>query len=450
MERLYKFFKNIQNLKRKKRRGWLLHQIENSESTASHTFRTTLSSWVLGRETSLNTEKIIKMALVHDLCEALTFDETPYDPLLPKRIKNEEDIKKINEILEKWPEFTFEEKEEKVRRKRQREVRAFKKLVDDLPSALKTEMEELWIEFEDNITQEARFVNQVDKAENLLQGLEYWERYGRIKVDLWLRWAKGVFDNPLIIEFEKAIERRFVEKPEKRAEKMDKIVDFLTGAGRLKEIERRKWVFRKVPNPEKVADHVFSTALMTWVFSKGKNLNQKKLLKAALVHELGKSFLEKDSTPHFILFPNLREEIKEIMKEPFRFFPALRKETLENLKKKYKAESGLSSKRKEKNFEEEFKKERKSLERLIANLSEPFQEEILGLWEQYYCGLSEEGRFVQQVDILDNLFQASKYYTEDKNFPIESWWQEIGEKIEEPLLIEFIRSLYKKEKPPSK
>jgi len=445
MEKLYNFFKNIQKLKRKKRRGWLLHQIEDSESTASHIFRTAILSWVLGKEKGLNVERIIKMALVHDLCEVLTFDETPYDPLLPERIDKEEDRKKTSEILEKWPEFTLKQKEEKVRKKKQRELRAFKKLILDLPSGLKEEMENLWLDFEENVSQEAKFVNQADKAENLLQGLEYWERYGRIKVNLWLRWAKGIFDDPLIIEFEKAIERRFVEKPQKREEKMDKILDFLIGVGRLKSKERRKWIFRKVPNPEKVADHVFSTSLKTWVFSRGRGLNQKKLLKMALVHELGKAYLEDDTTPHFILFPNLREEIKELIKKPFKFFPEVREETLKNLRENYKASSGLSRKRKEKTFEKEYKKEKKSLEKLISGLSEGFKEEILGLWDQYYRGLSREGRFIQQIDILDNLFQASGYYQEDRDFPIESWWMEIGEKIEEPLLLDFIKSLYNKE-----
>lgn len=444
MSKLCVFFENVQRLKRKKRRGWLVHRIEDSESTSSHIFRMAILSWILARGKGLNTEKVIKMALVHDLCEALTFDETPYDPLLPKKIGSVKAQKKAKEILEKWPKFTLEEKEEKDRKKMQREFKAFDKLVADLPQDLKNEMEELWLDFERGSSPEARFVRQTDKLENFLQGIEYWERYGTIQVKLWVRWAKGLFDDPLLIEFERAIERKFIEKPLKRGEKIDKTLDFLVEVGRLKNKERKKWIFRKVPRPEKIADHAFLSAIMAWVFSKGKKFNQKNLLKMALFHELGKVYLE-DSAPHYVLFPNMREEIKMLVREPSKFFPEMREDILRNFQKKYKPLFFNFPKRsKGKVFEDEYRKEKKSLQNLISSLPESLADEILRLWEEYYKGLSREGRFMQQIDILENFFQAIKYYREDKNFPIETWWSEIGEKIEEESLLRFIKLLHKK------
>jgi putative hydrolase of HD superfamily len=443
MQDLNNFFTNIQKLKRKKRRGWLVHRIEDSESTASHIFRMAILSWILGREKGLNSEKVIKMALVHDLCEVFTFDETPYDPFLPKKIDSSKSQVEAKKILEKWPPFTLEQKEEKSKKKREREFRALNKLVANLKGDLKDEMIEIWLDFENGLSQEARFLKQTDKAENFLQGMEYWERYGTIKANLWIRWAKGLFDDPLLVEFEKAVERRFFGNPSERKSPMDKILDFLIEVGKLKSKKRKKWIFRKVTKPEKIADHVFLTSIMVWVFSQNKDLSQKKLLKMTLCHEFGKIYLE-DSTPHFILFPNLREEIRVLIQDPSRFFPKMREDVLKSFQKEYKPWFlNFPKRNKEKVFDKEYKKEKKSFKKVISLLPETLADEILNLWEQYYKGLSREGRFVQQIDILENFFQAINYYKENKDFPIEAWWSEIGEKIEEESLLSFIKLLHK-------
>lgn len=443
MGNLFVFFRNIQELKEKKRRGWLLHQIKDSENTSSHIFRMAILAWLLGRKKGLNIEKVIKMALIHDIGEALTFDETPYDPLLPRETDSAQTKSQVNNILQKWPKFTLEQKKEKVSKKEQREYQALKKILSDLPLSLREEMENLWLDFEKGFSKEARFVKQIDKAENFLQGFEYWEKYGRIQIHLWIRWIKEIFDDPLLISFEEAIERRFIKKSKDRKKDIDKLLDFLIEIGELKNKERPKWIFRKVPNPEKIADHSFATAIMAWVFSKDKNLNQRRLLKMALIHELSKVYAE-STRIEYTLSPNLREEIRKMINEPSKFSPLKRGEILKELQKKYKKWPKLSKKKKEKIFEERYKKEKKSLEKLTFFLPKELKEEIRDLWNQYRRGLTREGRFLQQIDITENFFQALKYYQADKNFPIESWWNEIGEKIEEPILLNFIESLNKK------
>ena len=69
MKELLNFFIEVGKLKRKNRRGWQVHQIKNSESTAEHIFRVAIIAWILGEKKRLNLEKVIKMALIHDLCE---------------------------------------------------------------------------------------------------------------------------------------------------------------------------------------------------------------------------------------------------------------------------------------------------------------------------------------------------------------------------------------------
>jgi putative hydrolase of HD superfamily len=203
MEKLLNFLIEVGKLKRKQRRGWQVHRIKNPETTAEHIFRMTIIAWILGRKRKLNMERVIKMALVHDLCEVYAPDITPYDPLLPK------DKKKIIEVLKHWPKFTPALKIKKHRDKYKIEEKALDKLISKLPPDLKAEIKNLWIDFEKGLTKEGRFVKQVDKVENILQGLEYWKKHGRIQHKLWMRWAKEILDDPVLLKFIRTLEDKF-------------------------------------------------------------------------------------------------------------------------------------------------------------------------------------------------------------------------------------------------
>ncbi|MCL5010752.1 MAG: HD domain-containing protein [Patescibacteria group bacterium] len=212
MDNFLNFFINIGKLKDKKRRGWLTHQIDNCETTASHTFRLAVLAWMFGKRKRFNTEKMIKMALAHDLCEVFAKDETPYDPLLPANFNSLQDKKKTEMILSKWPKFSLVQKQKKSELKHKRECAALKKLTAKLPLHWGKEIMDLWNDFEFGLSREGRFMKQLDKAENFLQGMEYWKKYGRIKKDLWVRWIKEIFDDPVLLEFEKSIEKKLIKK----------------------------------------------------------------------------------------------------------------------------------------------------------------------------------------------------------------------------------------------
>jgi len=444
MKRFIKFFFNIQKLKEKKRRGWLLHQIENSESTASHIFRVAVLAWMLGKKERLNTEKLLKMALVHDVCEIFTFDETPYDPLLPKDVKTSKNLAEAQKILGKWPKFTFKQKKQKVFRKREREYKACLKLFSFLPQKLRNNLEALWLEFEDGLSREGRFLKQIDKGENFLQGMEYWENYGRIQRDLWIRWAREIFDKPILIEFEKAIERRFYEQKKYQKKEIDKILDFLINLGKLKTIRREGWVLRKVPEPETVAGHCFSVALMAWILAEKRRLNTEKLIKMALIHKFSKVYLP-EFTPYDYILPNPREEIRRMIKEPSKFSRKKREEVMRQIEKLYKVWPKFSKKTREKIFQKEYRKEEKALRKLVSQLPEGLRNEITFLWKDFKQGLSREGKFLHQVKKIESLLQAVQYAERDKNFPIEPWWMEIREEIDDPSLIKLVDTLSKME-----
>ncbi len=206
MEELLNFFIEVGKLKGKSRRGWQVHQIKNSESTAEHIFRMSIIAWILSSRKKLNLERVIKIALAHDLCEVYSKDLTPYDPLLPKNKK------RIMKVLKHWPKFTPALKIKTYNGKFKSESRALDKLTSKLPSGLKAEIKNLWLDFEKGLTKEGRFVKQIDKVENLLQGLEYWKKYGRIQHKLWMRWIKEILDDPVLLEFVRTAEKIFCKK----------------------------------------------------------------------------------------------------------------------------------------------------------------------------------------------------------------------------------------------
>lgn len=213
---LIDFLINIGKLKRKKRKGWtILHKIKNSESTSDHIFRVAIFAWIFGREKKINVERAIKMALVHDLCEVYAEDQTPYDSLLPK----DKDRKKIKEIIKKRsrPQYSKEEREKNIKEKFEKEIKGLNRLIAKLPNNLKSEILNLWIDFEMRASKEAQFVKQTDKMENLLQALEYWQEQGQIQRDLWIISAKEWCTDPLLIDVLNNIDKKFSKKITKKS-----------------------------------------------------------------------------------------------------------------------------------------------------------------------------------------------------------------------------------------
>jgi len=108
MDATIKFFIEIGKLKKMPRRGWVIRGVKNPESIAEHSFRATIMAWILAgyKNKKINMEKLLKMALVHDLCEIYAGDITPYDSILPK------DNEAKKELLKTWPRFTEKQKKD--------------------------------------------------------------------------------------------------------------------------------------------------------------------------------------------------------------------------------------------------------------------------------------------------------------------------------------------------
>lgn len=134
-------FRHVQKLKTTPRSGWLRFDIEKPESIAAHSYGVALLAWVLSKGKDLDSEKMIKMALVHDLGEALAGDLTPYD----KEYKRESLL-----VAEKLRE-----------------------IVSALPEGLRGEMLSLYDELVSRKSEEARIVNMADDLDMALTASEY-------------------------------------------------------------------------------------------------------------------------------------------------------------------------------------------------------------------------------------------------------------------------------------
>ncbi len=139
---MLKFFSSIGRLKAERRRGWVQKlRVKDAESVADHSYRVALISMVYSDLKGLDTARVMKIALLHDLPEALVGDSMPGE--LPRRAK-----------LVK-------------------ERAALVRLLKSFSLQLRSEYKDLWEEYVRGSTPEADLVKQVDKLELILQAREY-------------------------------------------------------------------------------------------------------------------------------------------------------------------------------------------------------------------------------------------------------------------------------------
>ena len=136
------FFKTAANLKKISRQGWIDKLLlDNPESVADHTYSMAIIGMVISDLENYNSEKIIKMILLHDLAESKIGDITPEQ--LNKEKKNE------------------------------LENNVFNKIIKNLPNLIKSQYLQIWQEYQENTSLESKLVHQIDKLEMALQAKIY-------------------------------------------------------------------------------------------------------------------------------------------------------------------------------------------------------------------------------------------------------------------------------------
>jgi 5'-deoxynucleotidase YfbR-like HD superfamily hydrolase len=147
------FFTHLTKLKHIPRTGWVRDKIPDPESVAEHSFKAAIMAMVLADtlKMELDKEKLLKMALVHDVAESIIGDLIVFDPkgrIIPE--------------LEKA--------------KLEKEIAAFKRIFEGIPNG--DEYIALFDDFNNQKSEEARIFKELDRLENAFQAAEYESRYG--------------------------------------------------------------------------------------------------------------------------------------------------------------------------------------------------------------------------------------------------------------------------------
>lgn len=154
---LDKVFHDFLTLKKIRRTGWQLRGIRNGESLADHCFGVTLLTFMLADvvQADINRDRAVAIAIVHELGECRVGD-IPYIAL-----KYFPDKSKI-------------------------ETEAVEDILGPLGEKITSASLELFKEFEEGSTLEARFVKAIDKLDMLITAAEY-EKTGFASLsDFWV------------------------------------------------------------------------------------------------------------------------------------------------------------------------------------------------------------------------------------------------------------------------
>lgn len=128
---------SFMQLKSLPRAGWVRIGIDNPESVAAHSWGLAMLclEWAPKSETPLDIQRVLQIALVHDLPEVIAGDITPHDGVSTVE-KHELERKAAQQMM---PNHLYK----------------------------------LWEEYQDNQTPEAHFVHQMDKIDMAIQAIAY-------------------------------------------------------------------------------------------------------------------------------------------------------------------------------------------------------------------------------------------------------------------------------------
>ena len=204
LENILEFLLDIGKLKKMPRMYWVIREVKNPETVAGHIFTLVLMAWVFGseKEKKYNIEKLLKMALCHEISAVYTGDTTPYDDILPK------DKKKRRKLLERWTRLSKKEKTKKFIKDYQNEKKALEKLTNKLDRGFKKEIIQLWDEYRTRSTPEGYFLSQLNVLAVLLQALSYEEKKSFLAAPIW-EWAFEKCDDKICFQFFDEIKRKF-------------------------------------------------------------------------------------------------------------------------------------------------------------------------------------------------------------------------------------------------
>ncbi len=158
---------------------------------------TALIGWITADE-ALDRDRVLKLALVHDLAEAITGDPPPYDRNDVPPASDPDAIRVFFSQRHVRPAA------HKVAKDRAEGI-ALERLRQLMPEGVGTEITQLWNEYEAQETPEACFVKDLDRFEAFLQARDYAARHPDLPFDGFTRMAEQELHDPTLIALRDAI-----------------------------------------------------------------------------------------------------------------------------------------------------------------------------------------------------------------------------------------------------
>ncbi|KAJ1433558.1 HD/PDEase domain [Sesbania bispinosa] len=143
------FLSVCHRLKTTKRTGWVRRDVKNPESIADHMYRMGLMALIASDVPGVDRNKCVKMAIVHDIAEAIVGDISPLDGI-SKAEKSQGEQAALDHMCKVLGE-----------------------------GSRANEISDLWRQYEASSSPEAKFVKDLDKVEMILQALEYEDEQGK-------------------------------------------------------------------------------------------------------------------------------------------------------------------------------------------------------------------------------------------------------------------------------
>ena len=260
------FQEEIGVLKHLRRTGWGMRGVSKAETVASHSWRMAVMAMQKEQELKkigVDVNKLIELCLVHDVAEIVVGDIVPEEHQIGKS--------KIS-------------KAEKAKREMAAIDNMAKKY--DFPK-----LKELFSEYEEQNSLEAKVAKNLDKLDMLLQAYEYSLEYPKLSgLDEFMQNNEKDVDLPIFRDDLQEIKSRQRDKKYKD----NNFIDFQILLGKLKHLERSGPKMYGIENCETVADHSYRTALMVLFLERNmqqQGLNNAEIVKIALVHDVGEAVI---------------------------------------------------------------------------------------------------------------------------------------------------------------
>lgn len=168
----------VDKLKRLKRTGWVMFKVPEPESVAEHSFGVAMMALTVAKHYGVDEAKVVKMALLHDLGEAIIGDLVTQrrDRVLPNQAS-----------------------------KQAQELAAMRQIAGE--AGHEADWTALFEEFEAGETPEAKLVRDLDRLEAAIQAANYHDRFG-LDPSEWIENGRARIQDPALLELLELLKRQ--------------------------------------------------------------------------------------------------------------------------------------------------------------------------------------------------------------------------------------------------